>query len=150
LTLERSGERVRFKLKTMSESLLVPTTLKAKEMERLDRLRRRCDWLKRRIANHRGHPAFDKAELSALEWAIRFIEDATAWIMPTSAPGFGPFHVSESLSAELRRQASIFLSSHTRGGDCRLANAARKVLCSFASDLICLPDHSKDPGEIRC
>lgn len=63
----------------VSEPLLVRTTLTAKEMERLDRVRRRCDWLKRRIANHRGDPGFDKAELSALEWAIRFIEDVTAW-----------------------------------------------------------------------
>jgi len=48
-------------------------------MERLERLRRRRDWLKRRIANHRGDPGFDKAELSALKWANRFIEDVTAW-----------------------------------------------------------------------
>jgi hypothetical protein len=53
--------------------------LTAKEMARLDRLRRRCEWLKRRIANHRGNPGFDKGELSALEWAIRFIEDITTW-----------------------------------------------------------------------
>ncbi|HZC34118.1 MAG TPA: hypothetical protein VE242_00820 [Chthoniobacterales bacterium] len=58
----------------------------AKEMERLDRLRRRCEWLKRRILNHRGDPGFDKSELSALEWAIRFIEDATAWPAPANAP----------------------------------------------------------------
>jgi len=38
----------------LSESLLVSTTLTAKKMERLDRLHRRCIWLKRRIANHRG------------------------------------------------------------------------------------------------
>jgi hypothetical protein len=63
----------------MSKPLLVQTALTAKELERLERLRRRCEWLKRRIANHRGDAGFDKAELSALEWAIRFIEDATAW-----------------------------------------------------------------------
>lgn len=63
----------------VGKPLLVRTTLTAKEMERLERLRRRCDWLKRRIANHRGDPGFDKAELSALEWAIGFIEDVTAW-----------------------------------------------------------------------
>lgn len=63
----------------MSKPLLVRTTLTAKEMERLDRLRRRCEWLKGRIANHRGNPGFDKAELSALDWAIRFVEDTTAW-----------------------------------------------------------------------
>ena len=63
----------------MSEPRSVSTTLTAKDMERLDRLRRRCGWLKSRIANHRGDPGFDKAELSALEWAVRFIEDVTAW-----------------------------------------------------------------------
>ena len=63
----------------MSELQSVSTTLTAKDMERLDRLRRRCGWLKHRIANHRGDPGFDKADLSALEWAVRFIEDATAW-----------------------------------------------------------------------
>ena len=62
----------------MSKALVVHTTLTAKELERLDRLRRRCEWLRRRIANHHGDPGFDKSELSALEWAIRFIEDATA------------------------------------------------------------------------
>ena len=63
----------------MSEPLLIKTTLTARELERLDRLRRRCEWLNRRIANHRGDPGFDKSELSALEWAIRLLEDATAW-----------------------------------------------------------------------
>jgi len=63
----------------VSKPLPIRTTLTAKEMERLDRLRRRCEWLKRRIANHRGDPGFDKSELSALEWAIRFFEDVTAW-----------------------------------------------------------------------
>lgn len=67
------------KATAVSKPLLVRSTLTAKEMERLDRLRRRCEWLTRRIANHRGDPGFDKSELSALEWAIRFIEDATAW-----------------------------------------------------------------------
>lgn len=62
----------------MSKPSLIRTTLTSKEMDRLDRLRRRCDWLRRRIANHHGDPAFDKSELSALEWAIRFIEDVTA------------------------------------------------------------------------
>ena len=62
----------------MSKAFLLRTTLTAKELERLDRLRRRCDWLKLRITNHRGDPGFNKAELSALEWAIRFIEDVTA------------------------------------------------------------------------
>jgi hypothetical protein len=52
--------------------------LTPKELDRLDRLRRRCDWLTHRIATHRGDPDFDKSEQSALEWAIRFIEEVSA------------------------------------------------------------------------
>jgi hypothetical protein len=69
-----AGSDRKFKKATaVSKPLLVRTTLTAKEMERLDRLRRRCDWLKRRIANHRGDPGFDKAELSALDCTYRVL-----------------------------------------------------------------------------
>ena len=64
----------------LSALLLVSTTLTAKERDRLGRLRRRCEWLRHRIAaNRRRKTDFDRAELSALEWAIQFIEDVTAW-----------------------------------------------------------------------
>ena len=63
----------------MSEPLIVHTTLTSKERDRLDRLRRRCDWLRSRIAKQRDYNGFDKAELSALEWAIKYIEDVSAW-----------------------------------------------------------------------
>jgi hypothetical protein len=47
-----------------------------KEEERLNRLRRRCDWLEARItkAKARGQDvSFDIAEASALNWAIERI-----------------------------------------------------------------------------
>jgi hypothetical protein len=73
----------------VSEPLLVRTTLTAKEMERLGRLRRRGDWLKRRIANHRGDPGFDKAELgdrgSNASGDCLFTD---LFELPTDAPAF--------------------------------------------------------------
>lgn len=79
---QRSRAAIEMKVEeesSVSKSLLVKTTLTTKERERLNRLRRRYEWLQHRIANHRGDPGFDKSEASALEWAIRFIEDVTAW-----------------------------------------------------------------------
>jgi hypothetical protein len=63
----------------MSEALVIRTTLTAVERDRLDRLRRRTDWLRLRTAIP-GYPGgdFNRGELSALEWAIRYIEDVAA------------------------------------------------------------------------
>jgi hypothetical protein len=47
-----------------------------KEEERLNRLRRRCDWLEDRIAKSKARGqdvSFDVAEASALRWAIERI-----------------------------------------------------------------------------
>ena len=47
-----------------------------KEEERLNRLRRRCQWLEARIAKAQGNGqdvSFDVAEASALRWAIERI-----------------------------------------------------------------------------
>ena len=72
----------------MSEPLITRGTLTERERNRLDRLRRRCDWLRRRIANRSGVTGqdFDIAELSALEWAIRYIEDVSAWNLEVPRP----------------------------------------------------------------
>lgn len=43
--------------------------LNGKERERLDRLRRRCDFLRQRIAVHGLQHSHDRAELSALNIA---------------------------------------------------------------------------------
>lgn len=61
----------------MSECLAVPTTLTAKERDKIDRLRRRAEWLRHRTATSRIDLSYDKAELAALEWAISFIENAS-------------------------------------------------------------------------
>jgi hypothetical protein len=53
--------------------------LNSKERERLDRLRRRADWLKQRSADvPEGVKSHDLAELSALTWAINAIEALAA------------------------------------------------------------------------
>lgn len=48
----------------------------SKEHERLARLKRRCDFLEARIDQRVLERDYDKAELSALKWAINFIEGA--------------------------------------------------------------------------
>jgi hypothetical protein len=51
-------------------------TAVTKEEERLNRLRRRCDWLEARIAKAKAKGqdvSFDVAEASALHWAIERI-----------------------------------------------------------------------------
>lgn len=50
--------------------------LTRKEQERLDRLRSRCEILRARVAANRNPNFPDHAmELSALEWAIKTIEE---------------------------------------------------------------------------
>lgn len=55
------------------------TTLKAKYFDRIERLRRRAEYLRNRIAKLESKDlrslAYDKGELSALEWAIPLLED---------------------------------------------------------------------------
>lgn len=46
------------------------------EQEKLGRLQRRADHLARRIAASDKDLSYDKAELSALQWAITFITGA--------------------------------------------------------------------------
>lgn len=48
------------------------------QRDRMAALRRRRDHLTERVANYRsdGDPSRDRAELSALNWAIRVIENA--------------------------------------------------------------------------
>lgn len=49
----------------------------AKEHKRLDYLKRRMTWLESRIAkNSNVDLSYDKEEVSALKWAISFIEGA--------------------------------------------------------------------------
>jgi hypothetical protein len=43
--------------------------------QRLDRLRRRRDWLALRIPQQTVVPYYDKSEHSALCWVIRFVEE---------------------------------------------------------------------------
>lgn len=49
-----------------------------KQRDRMMALRRRRDHLAERVAHYRkdGNPSHDRAELSALSWAIRIIENA--------------------------------------------------------------------------
>lgn len=51
--------------------------LTSHQRDRLNTLRRRRDHLAQRVATYRadGNPSRDKAELSALSWAIRIIEN---------------------------------------------------------------------------
>ncbi len=50
-------------------------TLKNREFDRVERLRSRAEWLKKRIAARKtGHPDYDRGELSSLEWAIPILE----------------------------------------------------------------------------
>lgn len=55
--------------------------LSKKELERLERLRRRRDWLVERaskaVVNEDKELSFDNAEASALSWAIEKIENMT-------------------------------------------------------------------------
>lgn len=49
----------------------------AKELELLKRLEKRRDWLQTRVfqnADNKADLSFDRAELSALEWAIETLE----------------------------------------------------------------------------
>ena len=48
-----------------------------KERKRVEALERRRDFLAGRISTYRpgGNPSFDKAELSALNWALRIIRN---------------------------------------------------------------------------
>lgn len=46
------------------------------EQEQLGRLQRRADHIKKRIAASDKDLSYDKAELSALQWAITFITGA--------------------------------------------------------------------------
>lgn len=48
-----------------------------KEKKRVEALERRRDFLAERVANYRpdGNPSFDKAELGALNWALRIIHN---------------------------------------------------------------------------
>lgn len=51
--------------------------LDRKGLDRLNRLKRRRDWLHNRIVSEPEKDlSFDKSELSALEWAIEVIEEA--------------------------------------------------------------------------
>jgi chromosome segregation ATPase len=57
-------------------ALFSPRGAVTKEEERLNRLRRRCDWLEARIAKCKAtgqDVSFDVAEASALQWAIERI-----------------------------------------------------------------------------
>jgi hypothetical protein len=45
------------------------------EKDRLERLKRRAEWLHRRINNSKGELNFDMGEYSALRWAIDIIHD---------------------------------------------------------------------------
>lgn len=58
--------------------------------ERLKALNRRADFLDQRIASYQGNsPSHDKAELAALRWAIRIIEndpDKALLLVKTEAP----------------------------------------------------------------
>ncbi len=50
-------------------------TVKYKEFDRLSRLVRRAEWVKKRSSNVRpSSVAYDLGELSALEWAIPILE----------------------------------------------------------------------------
>lgn len=45
------------------------------EVERVEQLQRRAAWLKKRLSDYKGKDAsYDRAELSALEWAIGIIK----------------------------------------------------------------------------
>ena len=47
-----------------------------RQRDRLASLRRRRDHLSSRVADYQGgNPSYDKAELAALSWAIRIIEN---------------------------------------------------------------------------
>ena len=51
------------------------------EKNRLDRLKRRVEWLNKRVQKAKQNPewrgdSYDEGELSALVWAIQFIEEA--------------------------------------------------------------------------
>lgn len=51
-------------------------TTKYREFDRIERLRRRAEWLQKRIEMYKqGKHAWDRGELSALEWAIPILED---------------------------------------------------------------------------
>lgn len=53
-------------------------TLKYREFDRIERLKRRAEWLRQRIELNppkQGARNYDVGELSALEWAIPILED---------------------------------------------------------------------------
>lgn len=52
-----------------------PKSERRQRKERIQQLRRRADFLEKRIEGYQGkNPSYDKHELSALRWAIEIIE----------------------------------------------------------------------------